>query len=259
MKLTCDKVSIKIFQNILTARSAVIMKNLVRYVLTALVCAFVFNATTANAQDQLMIRELYKKMDANLKTLSTLKTGVQMEKYNSQLKEVEDRRRGQALIIPVKGSRDANFRLEWTQGAKETLSVVNGKYRLYQPNAGQIIEGKSKDAQKSGKGTSSAFKLISMSAADLKANFNADWLGIEENVGGVHSAYKMKLTPKTAADFNYAEVWVNGDGMVVQFKVYDKNGDWTNVLLFDIARNAKISKNDVANINAPAGTKVVKG
>lgn len=232
------------------------MKNLVRYALTALVCAFVFDAATVNAQDQLMVRELYKKMDANLKTLSTLKTGVQLEKYNSQLKEVEDRRRGSVMIIPTKNSRNANFRLDWTQGAKETLSVVDGNYQLYQPSVGQVIKGKSKDVGKKDKGVGNAFKLISMSATELKANFNADWLGIEENVGGIHSAYKMKLTPKTPADFNYAEVWVNGDGMVVQFKVYDKTGDWTNVLLFDIQKNAKITKDQIS-FKAPAGTKVV--
>lgn len=236
------------------------MKNWFGYVLATLVCAFIFSSTNVNAQqDQQYIRELYKKMDTNLKTLTTLKTGIELEKYNAQLKEPEDRRRGTAMVIPVKNSRNANFRLEWTEGAKETLSVVDGNYQLYQPNAAQIIKGKSDSVGGGGKGAASAFKLISMSAADLRANFSADWLGIEENVGGMYSAYKMKLTPKTAADFKFAEVWVNGEGMVVQFKVYSNNGDWTRVLLFKTERNAKISKNEIANIKVPAGTKVVKG
>lgn len=234
------------------------MKNLVRYVLAALVCTFVFGATTnIKADERQYIREILKKMDNNLKTLTTLKTGVRMEKYNSQLKEVEDRRQGTALVIPVKNSRDANFRLDWTQGAKETISVVDGKYKLYQPNAGQVIEGKNSEVKGGNGGAANTFKLISMSSAEIKSNFSMVW-GDTEVVANVHSAYKITLTPKTAMSFQKADVWVNEEGMVVQFKIYEKNGDWTNVLLFDIARNAKISKSDVA-FKVPAGTKVVKG
>lgn len=234
------------------------MKNLVRYVLAALVCTFIFGATTnVKADERLYIREIYKKMDNNLKTLTSLKTGVRMEKYNSQLKEVEDRREGTAWVIPIKNSRDANFRLDWEKGSTEKISVLDGKYKLYQPNAGQVIEGKNSAVKGGNGGAANTFKLISMSAADLRANFNAEWHD-PEVVASVYSAYKMTLTPKTPQSFQKAEVWVNEEGMVVQFKIYEKNGDWTNVLLISPQRNAKISKSELA-LKIPAGTKVVKG
>lgn len=231
------------------------MKNLFRFAMAAVLCAFLFNF--ANAQDAQYIKLLYGKMDKNLKTLTSLKTGIRKETYNSQLKEVEDRREGTALIIPVKNTRTANFRLDWTKGVQESLSVVDGKYKLYQPKAGQVIEGKNKEVQKGSGGAESAFKLINMSAKDLKTNFDAQWNGTEI-VANVHSAYKLTLTPKTPQTYNKAEIWINEEGMVVQFKVYEKNGDWTNILLFDIVRNAKISKSEIA-LKVPAGTKVVKG
>jgi outer membrane lipoprotein-sorting protein len=59
-------------------------------------------------------------------------------------------------------------------------------------------------------------------------------------------------------NFDHAEVWINEEGMVVQFKVYEKNGDWTNVLLFDIQKNANV-KGLIGGFNPPKGTKVVKG
>jgi outer membrane lipoprotein-sorting protein len=235
----------------------IFMKNLLRFVLTVFALIFVFGLTeTARAQDQAVINQLYKKMQANLNSLNTLKTGVRLEKYNAQLKDFEERREGEALVIPIKKTRDANFRLEWTKGAQEILSVIDGKYKLYQPKLNQYIEGKSKDVRKSG-GAENAFKLITMSSADLKANFNADWQGAEI-VANIHSAYKVTLRPKTAASYDHADVWVNEDGMVVQFRVYEKNGDYTNVLLFDIQKNAKISKEQLA-VKIPPGTKRAQG
>lgn len=234
------------------------MKNSYRYLLAAIMLAFVFSVSTeVKAQDQGYVREIYKRMDQNLQTLTSLKTGIRMEKYNSQLKDYDDRREGTALVVPIKNTRNANFRLDWTKGAVESLSVVNGKYRLYQPRLQQVIEGNSKDVQKSGDGAQNAFSLINSSAKDLKANFNAEWRG-QEIVANVHSTYKLLLTPKTPAKFDHAEIWVNEEGMVVQFRVYEKNNDWTNVLLFDIERNAPITLKQIA-INPPKGTKSIKG
>ncbi|MEP6925740.1 MAG: outer membrane lipoprotein-sorting protein [Pyrinomonadaceae bacterium] len=232
------------------------MKNSFQYVLASIALAFVFGAVTqANAQGPEAIRLLYQKMDKNLQTLTSLKTGIRMEKYNVQLKDYDDRREGVGMFIPIKKSKSVNFRLDWTKGAQESLSVVNGEYKLYQPRLGQVIVGKNKEVQKNDN-AGSIFKLINMSAKDLKTNFNANWLG-QEVVANVHSAYKIQLTPKTQMNFDHAEVWVNEDGMVVQIKVYEKNNDWTNVLLFDIQKNAPITLKEIA-LNPPKGTKIVK-
>ena len=235
------------------------MKNLFRYVLAATLLSFTFGVTVSvRAQDSnQVVRLLYQKMDANFKSLTSLKTGIRLEKWNVNLKDYDDQREGTALVVPIKNTRNANFRLDWTKGAQETLSVVNGKYRLYQPRLQQVIEGNSKDFKGGGGASGNAFSLINSSAKDLKENFDAKYVG-QEIVANVHSTYKLLLTPKKPVNFDHAEVWVNENGMVVQFKVYEKNGDWTNVLLFDIQKNAQISNKDIAG-NFPKNTKIVKG
>ena len=236
------------------------MKNLFRYVLAALVITFAFGITASSARAQggpETVRLLYQKMDANFKSLTSLKTGIRLEKWNSQLKDYDDRREGTALVVPIKNTRNANFRLDWAKPAEETLSVVNGKYRLYQPRLQQVIEGSSKDYKGGGGSSGNIFSLINSSAKDLKENFDAKPLGTEV-VANVHSTYKLLLTPKKPMNFDHAEVWVNEEGMVVQIRVYEKNSDWTNVLLFDIQKNASISGKDIAG-NIPKNIKIIKG
>ncbi len=230
------------------------MKNLFQFLVVALFALILVGTTKVNAQNE--VRILYQKMDANFKSLTSLKTGIRLEKWNAQLKDYDDRREGTALVVPIKNTRNANFRLDWTKGAQETLSVVNGKYRLYQPRLQQVIEGSSKDYKGGGNGSGNIFSLINSSAKDLKENFDAKWLG-QEVVANVHSTYKLLLTPKKPVNYDHAEVWVNEEGMVVQIRVYEKNNDWTNILLFDIQRNADV-KNQIA-LTPPKGTKVLKG
>lgn len=233
------------------------MQNLFRFVLAFAAVLFVFGASSQiHAQSDAGVNELYRKMDSNLKTLTSLKTRIRMEKYNVQIKDFDDQREGSGMFIPIKNSKSVNFRLDWQKGANEKLSVVDGTYKLYQPDLEQVIIGKNAEAQKSGK-ASSIFKLINMSAKDLRSNFYGDWKG-QEVVANVHSTYKLHLTPKTAMDFKEADVWVNADGMVVQIRVYENNGDWTNILLFDIQKNAKVSKKDLA-VQYPKNTKEIKG
>lgn len=236
------------------------MENLFRYVLALAMLALTFGAAhlSGRAQDPVVVtRLLYQKMDANFKSLTSLKTGIRMEKWNTQLKDYDDRREGTAFVVPIKNTRNANFRLDWKKPAEETLSVINGKYRLYQPRLQQVIEGNSKDFKGGGGASGNAFSLINSSAKDLREKFDAKYVG-QEIVANVHSTYKLLLTPKTPVNYDHAEVWVNEDGMVVQFKIYEKNGDWTNVLLFDIQKNANV-KDQIAINNLPKGTKIVKG
>jgi outer membrane lipoprotein-sorting protein len=232
------------------------MQNLFRYVLAGIVAVVVFgSASQINAQDPQYVRALYGKMGENQKTLRSLKTTVRMERFNTQLGIPDDAREGTALYVPA-GAKNANVRIDWTKGAQETLSVVDGKYMLYQPRLGQVIEGKTKEVQKRDAG--SALSFINMTPAQLKQNFDAKWLG-QEVVANVHSAYKMKLTPKTPQSFKEADIWVNESGMPVQIKLYEKNGDVTTVLLLDIQKNASINKNQLKLSNLPKEVKRVKG
>lgn len=232
------------------------MKKTIQYFILTAIAVFAFTAASqTNAHAQVEVRELYNRMGANQKTLKSLKSKVQLERYNAQLKDKETTQQGTVLYIPAKG-RSANVRIDWTAPQQETLSVVNGKYLLYRPRLEQVIEGKTSEVQK--KDAGSGLQFINMSPQELKQNFDAKYLGTELIANGAISAYKLKLTPKKPMQYNYAEVWVTAEGMPTQVKMYEKNGDWTNVLLYEIQKNAAI-KIDQVKFNPPRNVKVIKG
>lgn len=232
------------------------MKKLIQYFVLTAIAVFAFGASYQVNAQAVVVRELYNRMGENQKTLKTLRSKVRMEKYNSQLKEVETTQQGTVLYIPAKG-RSANVRIDWVAPQQETLSVVDGKYRLYRPRLEQVIEGKTSEVQK--KDAGSGLQFINMSAQELKQNFDAKWLGSELIANGSISAYKLKLTPKKPMQYSYAEVWVTEQGMPTQVKMYEKNGDWTNVLLFETQKNASINLAQLKLNNLPKNVKVVKG
>jgi outer membrane lipoprotein-sorting protein len=232
------------------------MKRLIQYFVLTAIAVFAFGVSQTSAQDQAVIRELYNRMGENQKTLKSLRSKVRMERYNSQLKEVETTQDGTVLYIPAKG-KNANVRIDWTYPQQETLSVVNGEYKLYRPRLGQVIKGKTKEVQK--KDAGSGLQFINMSAQELKQNFDAKWLGSELIANGSVSAYKLKLTPKKPMQYSYAEVWVTPEGMPAQVKMYEKNGDWTNVLLYTVEKNASIKLDQLKLNNLPKDVKEVKG
>lgn len=234
------------------------MQKIFRYFLAFIIGTFVFSiAPAVQAQNQQFIRKLYEMMNANQKSLTSLKARVRMETYNSQIKGDPDKKEGQVIYLPAK-NRNANVRIDWTYPYNETLSVVNGEYKLYRPRLETVYTGKTKEVSTQQQGVGSSLSFINMSSAELKQNFSAEWREPELIADGTISAYHLKLTPKTPQRYNFAEVWVTEDGMPVQVKVHEKNGDTTNVLLLNIQKNAKINKNDLA-VSLPKNVKVIKG
>lgn len=233
------------------------MQKFFRYFLVLVIGTFVFSvAPVVNAQQQQYIRALYDKMSANQKTLTSLKARVRMEYYNPQIGGKPDTKEGRVIYLPTKG-RSANVRIDWTHPENETLSVLNGEYKLYRPRLGAVYTGKTNEVSKQ-QGVGNSLSFINMSSAELKQNFSAEWREPELIAEGTISAYHLKLTPKTPQRYNFAEVWVTEDGMPVQIKVHEKNGDTNNVLLLDVQKNVKVNKNEVG-VSLPKNVKVIKG
>jgi outer membrane lipoprotein-sorting protein len=233
------------------------MKKIIQYFVLTAIAVFAFGVIQAKAQvDQSLIRELYNRMSENQKSLKSMRSKVQLDRYNAQLKDSDPTQQGTVLYIPAKG-KNANVRIDWTYPQQETLSVVNGKYLLYRPRLEQVIEGKTSEVQK--KDAGSGLQFINMSSQELKQNFDAKWLGSELIAKGTISAYKLKLTPKKPMQYSYAEVWVTPEGMPTQVKMYEKNGDWTNILLFETQKNASIKLDQLGLNNLPKNVKRIKG
>ncbi|MET0625534.1 MAG: outer-membrane lipoprotein carrier protein LolA [Pyrinomonadaceae bacterium] len=211
----------------------------------------------AKAQGPGMISSILNKMDRNRRTLGSLRAAVHMQKYNAQLRMSEDQF-GDVQYVAAKG-RDANVRLDWKRPVQEVLAVSGGQYKLYRPRLRQILEGSTKNIKGgNGKANNVLGMALNMSSAQAKNQFNVELVGEGELYSGSPHVWWLKLTPRGGASYQFAEIWVGDDGMPIQTRVTEKNGDATTVRLTNIQRNPNIPM-DVFNFAPPEGTKVVRG
>jgi outer membrane lipoprotein-sorting protein len=211
---------------------------------------------SASAQGPGMISSILNKMDRNRRSLSSLRAGMTMQKYNAQLRDF-DMSSGEVKYIAGQGS-NANVRVDWTKPARETLSVQNGQYTLCRPRLNQCYQGSTKSGSASGKTSGVLGFSLSMSGSQVKNQFNVELAGEGTLYDGGPHVWMLKLTPRGGAGYKFAEVWVSDDGMPVQTRVTEKNGDSTLVRLTNIQRNARVSTDEI-KLEVPAGAKIVKG
>jgi len=231
------------------------MKKLFRTGLTVAGLLLAFNiiaAKTAVAQPG-PLGEALRRMEMNYQNLTSLRSAITMDKFNAQLGE-HDVSEGSVIYIPQKG-RDAAFRVDWTKPAKESLSVINKIYVIYRPNINTAYQGRVDKAQSSAK-ANSALAFMNMSKAQLNANYNIDYVR-QERISGNVETWHLLLTPRIASDYRSADLWVDGNGMPLEVKVTENNGDTTTVLLSNPQKNATVNAADIA-IRPPKGTKIIQ-
>jgi outer membrane lipoprotein-sorting protein len=196
----------------------------------------VSSPTSVKAQGAGLVSSLLNNMERNRRTLKSLRANLSMEKYNSQIRDT-DRYRGKVLYVPGVG-RNAYVRVDWQSPQVEILAVADGQYTLYNPRRGTAYVGNARSRPKK---LGNALDFLNMSRQQLVARFEPVQDIYEETLWGGVSTTHIKLVPKGAASYKYAEVWVDGSGMPVQTKVVEKNDDATTVRLTDLERNAGIS------------------
>jgi len=186
-----------------------------------------------------------------------LRANVDMVKYNAQIGD-EDKYKGVVLYVPAAG-RNAYVRIDWSYPQNETLAVANGKFTLFRPrlNMAYVGNANSRTSRKEG---NAAFEFLSMSKQELAARYDVQDMGQERLSGSLWSGgvsmSHVKLVPKGAASFKWAEAWIDKDGMPVQTKVVEKNDDSTTVRLSNLQRNAGFSLDEFILKLAP-GVKIV--
>ena len=213
----------------------------------------VFFASPASAQG--VLSDILKRMDANNKSLKSLKSSIKMSKYNPQLDEY-DVYEGSVQYLPAPVKEQIKVRIDWAKPIVEHLAVGGGQYILYRPRLEQAIVGKV-DQAKNGAGAGGALAFMSMNRAQLKANYDVAYIG-EETVNGSVRTWHIQLTPKAANSYKSADLWVDANGMPVQAKVVEKNNDSTTIQLTGIERNATV-KGEVFAIKPPKNTKINQG
>ena len=179
-----------------------------------------------------------------------------MQKYNAQLKDA-DNYTGEVQYVAAKG-RDANVRVDWARPVQEILAVSGGQYTLYRPRLNQAIKGSARQGTKNTKVNGVLSFAFNMTGAQAKSQFNVSYEGEGELYAGSPHVWWLKLTPRGGASYQFAEVWVTDDGMPIQARVTEKNGDATTVRLTNVQRNARVSPSDI-EVQLPAGTKIIKG
>ena len=211
----------------------------------------VFAISETKAQGQL--NEILKRMETHRNQLSSLRAGVLMDKYNSQL-GIHDMMKGDAAYLPSNG-RDATFRIDWVD-PEETLSVVNKKYVIYRPRLKQAIVGNANKAKGSGK-ANNLFAFLNMSKTELKKNYSVKYLGQEKLKGGTPT-WHLEMTPNNKTQFKSAEMWIDGNGMPLQIKMTENNNDTTTILLSNLQKNVTL-KASYFEVKLPKGTKEIAG
>jgi outer membrane lipoprotein-sorting protein len=209
----------------------------VMLVLTAAVLAG--SRTSANAQSAGLVSSVLNRMEGNRQSLKSLRSGISMEKYNSQLRDSE-KFNGVVSYVPGSG-REASVRIEWQSPQHEILTVTNGRFILFRPRLNMAYVGNSKSKNNKAGGV---MEMLYMSRQQLESRFQPLQDVREETLWGNVSTIHLKLVPKGNASFKYAEIWVDKSGMPVQTKIVEKNDDATTMRLTGLEKNAKISSDD---------------
>jgi outer membrane lipoprotein-sorting protein len=232
------------------------MKKLVPPTLVALMLAALvaIPLPTANAQAGL-VSSVLTRMERQKQSLRTLSADISMEKYNSQLRD-SDKYYGTIKYIPAGSKAASLLRLEWTKPQHEILIVANGGYTLWRPRLNQTMEGKT-GSVRSAK-DNDVLALLNMSASQLRSRFGDFQDTYKETIWGGVSTDHLKAVPKTAASYQYIELWVDDSGLPVQTKMVEKNGDSTTMRLSNVNKNSDISPSTF-KLNLDSSVKRIKG
>jgi outer membrane lipoprotein-sorting protein len=232
------------------------MKKLVPPTLVALMLAALvaIPLPKTNAQAGL-VSSILTRMERQKQSLRTLSADISMEKYNSQLRD-SDKYYGTIKYVPA-GTKSASLvRLEWNKPQHEILVVANGGYILWRPRLNQALEGKTGSVRSAN--DNDVLALLNMSASQLRSRFGDFQDTYKETIWGGVSTDHLKAVPKTAASYQYIELWVDDSGLPVQTKMVEKNGDSTTMRLSNVSKNADLDKG-IFDLKLDSNVKRIKG
>ena len=228
-----------------------------RFVSLVLVPAFIFCVAVvaapraAKAQGAGLVSSVLSRLEKNRASLKSLKAGITIEKYNSQI-GTNDKSEGVVIYLPGSG-RQASLRIDWTRPSAETLAVSKGRYQLYRPKWNTVIVGLQNKAPQ----TSGLIDMMYMSRQQLETRFQPLQDVREETLGGGVSTIHLTLIPKGNAGYKYAEIWIDSAGMPVQTKIIEKNDDSTTMRLTKLQKNVPVSSGEF-ELKLDSNVKVVK-
>ena len=222
-------------------------------VLASLLAALaVGSPNDARGQSAGLVSSVLNNMERNRQSLKSLRSGITMEKYNPQI-GLTEKFSGVVLYVPGAG-KSGSVRIEWSSPQHEIIAVSNGMYSIFRPRLDTMYKGRTGKRKEA----SEFLDMMSMSRAQLQTRFEPFQDVREETLWGNVSTIHLKLVPKGAASFKFAEIWVDSSGMPVQSKVIEKNDDSTTIRLNGPERNVKIGAEEF-QIKPGPNTKIIRG
>lgn len=224
--------------------------------LTFILSAIVFvSPTTTHGQGAGLVSSVLSRMEKNRQSLKTLRAGISMVKYNSQL-GVEDKYTGVVIYMPGAG-KQASVRIDWSHPRREVLAVNNNKYVLYRPALNVVYTGDARKISGQNGKASGILDMMNMSRQQLETRFQPVKDVREETLWGGVSTIHLTLVPKGSSGYKYAEVWIDAGGMPVQAKIVEKNDDSTTMRLTGLEKNQRVNQNDF-DVKLDSNVKIVK-
>ncbi len=205
----------------------------------------------ANATPQLLTGVL-NKMETAHKQMKSLKAELIQQKTNPQIGST-DTDYGVVLYKPGAGKEKGKLRIDYTRPSKDIVSVVGENVTFYQPRINQVFKGALNKLSKGKAGVN----LVGLdgSLKTLTANYNIDFVK-DENINGQMTTL-LRLTPKSGGSYTAIDLWVNQQNWLpAQWKMFERNGDFTLITLKNTQLNANIADADFA-VKIPNGAKVV--
>src|SRR6476620_4936716 len=230
-----------------------------RLISSGLMFAFILSTlvlvtpTRTNGQGAGLVSSVLSRLEKNRQSLKSLRAGISMVKYNSQL-GTEDKFNGVVIYLPGAG-RQASVRIDWSSPRKEVLAVNNNKYTIFRPALNVAYQGDSRKMKDNKAG--GLMEMMNMSRGQLEARFEPVKDVREETLWGGVSTIHLTLVPKGNAGYKYAEVWIDAGGMPVQTKIVEKNDDSTTMRLTGLEKNQAINKSDF-DVKLDSSVKIVK-
>jgi len=230
------------------------MSKFLRTGFIAIALTFVLSVLTVSETSAQRTSEALKRMDAHFKALKSLKADVKMEKYNKQVTET-DVYTGAIKYVPKSVNGKMYIRIDWEKPVEERMAVVGNEYLIYRVKQQQVYAGKTSGA-KNNANASNALAFMSMSRKELADNFTYRDLGTETVAGGTQTIH-LELTPKTAANYKMAHLWVDSNGMPVMIRIVENNDDTMTLLLSNLKKNEKLDGRDFT-IDYPKSIKPIR-
>lgn len=200
------------------------------------------------AKSQGILREVLNRMDKHYKNLQTLQANVDRSMMNFQLDEASDYA-GTLTLVPGSG-KEFSMRLDWTKPSSESISVLDGKYEMYNPRTKILYYGAADKVRTDSRTSGNPLSVLNMNQAQMRAAYDPSLISDGAKLKDGTLTFHVKLLPKTRQSFKQAELWVDSNGMPRQIKVTAHNNDTDMFFLSNPKKNETVDLRKL-RISAP--------